>query len=105
MEMDGNTWFRFLEPAGTKLSNTPLDDWPLNRTCGTCTYGRLDGSDPTIVGQIVDRKVCFDKYADCWESVNIKVSLCKDNNNEEFLVYQLKTYPRNCCCDWAYCAE
>ena len=97
---NGNTWVRFVEPAGVKLSNVDIGE----RACGTHASGYMRGSDPTIVGQILDRTACFSYNGNpcLGGSVNIKVSLCSDNNNEKFLVYQLKKPPCNCC---AYCVK
>ena len=94
---NGNNWFRFKEPAGIKLSNTDIG----REACGTQASGFINGSDPTIVGQTLDRTACFSYSNPCHWSVNIKVSLCSDNN-EQFLIYQLG-YPPDC--DSAYCAE
>ena len=96
---NGNNWVRFKEPAGVKLSNTDIGEI----ACGTHASGYMRGSDPTIVGQTLDRTACFSLNGNpCYGgSVNIKVSLCSDNN-EQFLIYQLG-YPQYC--DFAYCAE
>ena len=84
---NGNDWFRFVEPAGVKLSNVDIGQ----NACGTHRSGWLRGSDPTIVGQTLDRTVCFSHGPyPCQTDVNIKVSLCSDNNNEKFLIYQLR---------------
>ena len=101
-EMDGTNWFRFLEPAGTKLISNDLGSG--GYYCDTHISAWLDGADPTIVGQTVDRRVCFSWNGNSsMYSKNIKVSLCKDNNNGQFLIYQLKKCPAGC--SWAYCAE
>ena len=87
---NGNNWFRFVEPAGVKLSNTASDA----RACGQYSSGWMRGSDPTIVGQTLDRTACFSYSGyQCYWSRNIKVSLCSDNNNEQFLIYQLRKPP------------
>ena len=97
---NGNNWFRFVEPAGVKLSNTAIGV----RACGTYASGYMDGSDPTVVGQILDRTACFDIGGGaCYYSANIKVSLCSDNNNEQFLIYQLRKPPTTS--TFAYCAK
>ena len=97
---NGNNWVRFKEPAGVKLPNTSLGD----RVCETHVSGYIMGTDPTIVGQTLSRTACFgyNKVGCEGGSVNIKVSLCSDNNNEQFLVYQLRNPPT---CHYAYCAE
>ena len=95
---NGNNWFRFVEPAGVKLSNTAIG----GRACGTTISGWMSGSDPTIVGEILDRTACFHHVGfSCLWKVNLKVSLCSDNNNENFLIYQLENPPG---CNAGYCA-
>ena len=95
--MDGKKWFRFIEPAGTKLSNIDIGRY----ACSTSASGWMDGSDPTNVGEILDRKVCFSWYGSCTWSTDIKVSLCQDND-EQYYIYQLNPTPT---CNLAYCAK
>ena len=97
---NGNNWVRFVEPAGVKLSNTDIG----TRACGTYGSGWMRGSDPTIVGQTLDRTACFSYDGNPCHGggVNIKVSLCSDNNNEQFFIYQLKKPPY---CNLGYCAK
>ena len=92
---DGNKWFRFVEPAGTKLSNTDNGF----RACQSDYSGWMNGADPTIIGQALTRTACW--HACRWR-VNIKVALCRGHKGEPFYVYQLKHSPT---CNLAYCAE
>merc|ERR1712038_1030022 len=73
---NGNNWFRFVEPAGVKLSNINI----CTNACGTHRSGWLRGSDPTVVGQILDRTACFSHNSyPCQSALNIKDSLCSEN--------------------------
>ena len=95
--MDGNRWFRFIEPAGTKLSNIDIGD----SACSTAASGWMDGSDPTVIGEILNQRVCFSWNGACLWSSNVKASLCEDNDGQ-FYIYQLK---KSEVCNLAYCAE
>lgn len=99
---DGNKWFRFVEPAGTKLLTThPEYSYPT--LCGTKAIGWMQGNHPTRVGQIVDRKICFrftGPYCE-WSIDSIKVTACMGHNSQLFYLYQLKKPSR---CSFAYCA-
>ena len=90
---NGNNWIRFKEPAGVKLSNTYMGFY----ACGARGSGYMIGSEPTIVGQTLDRKFCFNNpwsLRGCYDGIkNIKVSLCSSDNNEQFLIYQLPNPP------------
>ena len=89
---NGNNWIRFKEPAGVKLSNTYFPPF----FCGAGGSGFMIGSEPTIVGQTLDRKLCFNNPGvnGCHDGLkNIKVSLCSGDNNEQFLIYQLPNPP------------
>ena len=97
-KFDGNNWFRFVEPAGKKLSTSALSKY----SCGTDAVGWMDGAHPTRVGQIVSRKMCFSWDSQCqWSSTNTKVAACRGYGGQLFYLYQLKE-PSNSCL--AYCA-
>ena len=97
--MDGNNWFRFVEPAGTKLST--IDIGP--EACKTQASGWMNGSDPTSFGQIINNRVCFSWYSggECSNKIDVKVALCRENGNDPFYIYQLKNIPW---CNYLYCA-
>ena len=100
----GYNWHRFVEPAGTKLSNKDIGF----EACGTKRSGWLDGPDPTVVGENKQERVCFSGYPNssnqyyCRNYAWIWVTLCKDNSNEKFFVYKLKKPEQS---NAAYCAE
>ena len=96
-KINGNTWYRFVEPAGTKLSTSA----PSKYSCGTDAVGWMDGAHPTRVGQIVSRKMCFSWDSQCsWASLNTNVATCRGYDGQLFYLYQLKK-PSNSCL--AYC--
>ena len=97
--MNGINWFRFVEPAGTKLDNSDIGTY----ACKTHAGAWVNGADPTVIGEIVDRTACFRwTSSNCQWSKPIKISLCVENNNEQFYVYQLNA-PTGC--SLAYCAK
>ena len=51
----GPGWYRFLNPAGEKLPESPVD----YKMCNTNAPGWMNGSHPTQPGELVDRIVCF----------------------------------------------
>ena len=101
-------WYRFVEPAGTKLANKDIG----YKACGDSASGWLDGPDPTDVGKTIQERVCFSGYSTymsvgdvlrpCVNVAWIHVTLCKNSNDEKFLVYQLKEPPKY---SLVYCAE
>ena len=93
----GNNWFRFIPPAGNRLSNIALGLY----ACNTALSGWMNGSNPRVVGQILERKVCFDGLNPCFKTQNIKVGRCQYHNND-FIVYQLRQPPS---CNSAYCVK
>ena len=100
--MDGNNWFRFIEPAGTKLST--IDIGP--SACTTSMSGWMDGPEPTSFGQSINNRVCFSWWKDgkrdkCKYEIDTKVALCRENGNDPFYIYQLKNLPW---CRSLYCA-
>ena len=97
-KFDGNTWFRFVEPAGKKLSTTI----PSRGSCGTSAMSWMEEDHPNSAGQVVDRKICFRWHDHCeWSIRNIKVVGCIGHNNEMFYLYKLK---KTSFCSLAYCA-
>ena len=97
-KFDGNSWFRFIEPAGRKIPITA----PSKSSCGTHAVSWIEGDDPTSIGQSVNRKICFRWDSQCqWSITNIKVAACMGYNNQMFYLYQLK---KPTACSLAYCA-
>ena len=100
-------WYRFVEPAGTKLANKDIGYEACDRNSAS---GWLDGPDPTEVGKTIQERICFSGYSKymtdvlrpCAHVEWIHVTLCKDSNDENFLVYQLKGPPEYAS---VYCAE
>jgi len=91
----GNNWYRFIEPAGTQLPESPVDSFH----CGTHVAGWLQGSHPMTPGKTVDRKACF-KFTSsnsCNWSVGIKIRHCGN-----YFLYHLKNTPT---CNLGYCAK
>ena len=100
--MDGNNWFRFVEPAGTKLST--IDIGP--SACKTQMSLWMDGPDPTSFGQSIKNRVCFSWWNNgnrdkCKYEIDTKVALCRENGNDPFYIYQLKNLRW---CHSLYCA-
>ena len=102
-----NGWYRFVEPAGTKLANKDIG---YEACASRSASGWLDGPDPTEVGKTIQERVCFSGYGkymtntlrSCAHVAWIHVTLCEDSKDEKFLVYQLKEPPEY---SLAYCAE
>ena len=61
LAMDGNNWFRFLEPAGTQLPDIspPKKSFRGEQVCDTYAVAWIDGPHPNTTEAIVERKVCF----------------------------------------------
>ena len=108
---DGTKWFRFVEPAGTKLPPRPAQqfwkrtDTTNNLICGTESAAWIDGVHPSFSDGIVSRRICFAwrgtevfgnrrwKWmygGECNWNTKIKVAKCP-GAGEDFYVYQLKT--------------
>ena len=78
--------------AGTKIPENPVP----NEHCHTHTTGWLNGEHPTVVGETVDREVCFHLYGDtCWRHTEIQIKHCGD-----FFLYYLWNTPG---CNLRYC--
>ena len=103
-QIDGNTWFRFVEPAGTKLPIGPNARSKKRETpCGTHFTAYLKGSHPTISDGVVSRLRCyvFGKWID-YLCTNIDVAACPNYQQEIFYIYKLKQINA---CHYGYCAE
>ena len=88
----GNGFYRFVEPAGTQMSEVS----PGKYNCGTKAAGWLNGKHPTELGLEVQMEACFDWDSDvCNWKENITVTHCNG-----FYVYFLKevigSYLRYC---------
>jgi len=90
----GDDWYRFLSPAGTRIA----EEAPGHQYCGTSATGWMQGSHPTILGEIVTRTVCFQSSSNtCYYSSEIKVRNCG-----QFFLYRLADTPQ---CHLGYCAK
>ena len=91
----GNTWYRFVPPAGTQMSEQPI---PANH-CGTEMTGWINGTHPSNNGEIVKRNICFVNLWNkntCWRSVSVEIQNCGS-----FYLYKLPNPPN---CVSRYCA-
>ena len=88
-------WYRMMPPAGVRFPEYAVPQYK----CGTRYPGWMDGIHPTILGEQVERKICFlhSNSNTCFWNRNIDVTNCGD-----YYVYYLIYSPD---CDLAYCAE
>ena len=92
--LNGNVWYRMKHPAGTKI---PEEVVPMYK-CGTHVTGWMNGQHPTVIGEEVKRKICFNWNGNsCLFSRNIKVTNCG-----AYYVYKL---PKPDYYSMGYCAE
>ena len=107
LEMDGNNWFRFIEPAGTKLPDTspPKKSFEGEQICDTYAVAWMEGSHPNTTSEIVQRNVCFSWFRKkCMGGpLSIHVGKCNGNDGNDFYIYQLKQ-PSSKSGISAYCA-
>jgi hypothetical protein len=91
----GTGWYRFREPAGTQLPESPPDGF----FCGTDAAGWLNGTHPTPEEGIVSREACFSIGGDpCGGGSGfIEVLNC-----QAFFLYKLVDITA---CNYRYCAE
>ena len=85
----GEGWYRVIEPAGTKLADTLLND----NHCGTVGARYVQGSHPTNFGETVFTKACYRKH--CEQPQDIKIRNC----GKYFLYY----LPETSSCWQGYC--
>ena len=93
-------WYRFMAPAGTRISEKPPNPSYSQGLCGTYYPGWLNGHHPKQPGQLVNRKVCFvhTHYRNnCYWSNSVKIRNCG-----KYFVYFLSNAPT---CALRYCAE
>jgi hypothetical protein len=107
-QIDGKTWFRFVEPAGTQLPVTPnarsrKTEYP----CGTQATAYLTSSHPTIADGVVSRQRCYvigsghgNENREC---SSMDVAACPSYQSKSFYIYKLLK-PSGICA-YAYCAE
>lgn len=90
----GWSWYRMMSPAGTKMPEVAVP----SEKCGTAATGWLNGTHPDILGESVDRTVCFNwDDNNCNWSSAVKVKKCGG-----YFLYYLPT-PETC--NFRYCAE
>ena len=76
-----NGWYRFQEPAGTKMVTT----CPPDNRCDANFPVWLSGDHPTVAEGTVQRKVCILRDGNCcYKSVNIQVKNCSS-----YYIYKL----------------
>ena len=100
----GPGWYRMKEPAGTVIPENVIN---VNK-CGTYSPGWLNGTHPKNVGEVVNRRVCynyeghFEEPVDykndpqCYRHSDIKIKNCGD-----FYLYEL---PEPSDCPLRYCS-
>ena len=94
----GERWYRFIPPSGTKIPEQP----PSSHHCGTSVSGRIRGSHPTNLGEIVTRTVCFQSGSDiCWNEQSLWTEIKVKNCGEFFLYYLVDVKA----CFLGYCAK
>ena len=90
----GPGWYRMMSPAGTKMLEVTIPDYK----CGTHATGWLNGTHPDLLGETVDRTVCFNWASNsCTWSSSVKVKNCGG-----YFLYYLPKAPN---CQLRYCAE
>ena len=93
-EWRGPAWYRFTMPAGTRIPESPPNEWH----CNTRGTGWLSGVHPTSTAESVDVVFCFySDDGDCLDSSRGKITNCAG----EFFVYYLEDAPS---CPQRYCA-
>jgi hypothetical protein len=88
----GSSWYRFLEPAGLKMAESP----PGMKHCNTQAAGWISEHHPESAGESKDVKFCFHWERECQDSITGKVTNCGT-----YYVYFLKETPS---CANRYCA-
>ena len=91
-DWSGSGWYRFLRPAGTRMSTSPTP----KRRCLTQGTAWMRGAHPRSKGQTNNVTFCFNWDHSCWRSVRGKVTNCGS-----FYVYFLPNVPQ---CHNRYCA-
>ena len=81
-DWQGNSWYRFKSPAGTKLSEDPLPIW----SCTSYYPSWIKAKHPIVPGQEISTTACFMDHRgnNCKWSKMIKVKNCV-----QFYVYFL----------------
>ena len=99
----GPNWYRFEEPAGTKIPET-LVPW---QSCGTYVGGYISkGTHPKTLGEVINAEVCFSKAgyngsSKTVENCNSKTSI-KILNCGSYFLYELPNFHNGG--SGAYCA-
>lgn len=96
-------WYRFMEPAGTKLPLVPPKShgWYLE-TCGTAASAWVqNGTYPMVGDDVADIGICFAFTEVCQWSIVAKTVACSGGDGASFYLYYLQSAPK---CWLAYCA-
>ena len=80
-QLEGSTWYRFGEEAGTEMARACVDV----RHCGTINPGWLNSTLPSSAYQIKRSRVCFSTRVGCC-TFKKTIDVCNCNG---FYVYQL----------------
>ena len=96
-------WYRFMEPAGTRLPLVPPPShgWYLE-TCGTAASAWVqNGTYPMLGEDVMDIGICFAFSEVCQYSVQARTVACMEESGALFYLYYLHPAP---VCWLAYCA-
>ena len=96
-DWQGPGWYRF--GPTSRSSKIPEDDVYGNH-CNAAAAGWLNGTHPTVLGETVQREVCFHAGSHggiCTWSTQIQILNC-----EEYFLYELVDVPY---CSSRYCSE
>ena len=89
----GQHWYRFMEPAGTQMPESP----PRYGHCGTAANGWIEGTHPTNVGETKTAYVCF-----VWTNTNCgRKEVIQIRHCGKYYLYNL---PNIRFCTYGYCS-
>ena len=91
---DGDSWYRFKEPAGIQLADSIVPKFH----CGTNAAGWLNGAHPVVLGENVIRQVCFNYEGNsCRWNTEVEIKNCG-----RYYLYKFKSAPY---CALKYCGQ
>ena len=89
----GHNWYRFMEPAGTQMPESP----PRYGHCGTAANGWIEGTHPVNVGELKTAYVCF-----VWSNTNCgRKEVIQIRHCGKYFLYNL---PDIRYCTYGYCS-
>ena len=96
-DWSGDSWYRFISPAGVNMSDTPPPKGT-SHPCGATYGGWVKGTHPTNVGDIVKTNVCFTPksgftncYDDYWTYHYLRKTILIKNCGDYFVYYLTDT--------------